>query len=279
MQTRSDCRWATLLLIPVLFMTALPGMAKTPDPQSSPSSSQQASQRLKPDQASPAPNRSNPQQVGQSTSRRFTFEGRGAPASTLAGGRRNNNRCPEDTDVIVQPTPGSITSIDGLMPLVPTKGTTIFDRPNILVYVPQTSAKQLAFILEDENNNELYRTRVNVANSPQVLGIRPQASLEVGKKYYWTISMVCPTPGPANPFVEGTVQRVQVDRTLADQLKPASKIDQAALFAQSGLWFEASNTLFELKQTDPKNTQYSDAWKELLQSVGLGRMATVTVAR
>lgn len=273
-----DRRWFLIGLITVLLIPVLPGLAQQPDSSQSLTNNLHTFQEQTSRQTLPSLKRPVPPDRSTQLASSFAFQGKGAPTNTVAGGRRGNGLCPQDASTVTGSAVGAANSTQGLTALLPPSrfsGETMSDRPTILVYVPQTTARQLVFFVEDSNQTEVDRTRFKVTGSPQILGIRLPLPLQVGQPYRWTVAMVCPKASPDNPFVEGTMQRVQPDSTFAHQLQQATPLDQASLYAKSGFWYEASTALFELQQTQPKNSDYSAAWKELLQSVGLEKMATV----
>ena len=275
-----DRRFVSLLCITVLSsMTVTPGMTQEANTVQRPATRPLISQRQRPQPQRPTNPASTQKSPANRSSRGFAFAGKGAPASTVSGGRRNNGRCPQDTSLVADSAIAPTTVTQGLTALVPLSrfdGETIAERPTFLVYVPPTTARQLAFKLEDSDKEEVYSTRLNITGSSQIVDIRMQEPLQVGKRYFWTAALVCPESGPGDPFVEVSIKRVQPDNALANQLKQATDLfDQASLYAKAGLWYEAAAALFELRQPQPNDLDYVAAWRELLQSVDLDRMTTV----
>lgn len=227
----------------------------------------------------------------QLLARRLTFEppkNQPAPKATTGGGRRDDGRCPLDRVAFSQSAekPTTRTPDQVLTPLAPTTnvGLTIAAHPTFLVYVPKTTAKSIEFSLEEldpeEEERGVYQTTVNLTGSPGVIGITLPTSvppLEIGRDYRWVVSMVCQPADPKDPFAEGLVRRFQPDNLLVRQLNGAKPIDQVALYAQSGIWYEAASNLIALRRSQPNNSELASAWKDLLESVGFGAIAAAPV--
>jgi len=229
-----------------------------------------------------------PSSIQTSLKRRGSFAfvlpagAKGAPTDSVSGGRRNSGTCPSHQSGPAPTPEKSDPFLTTLLPQIQLNervvqlGQSVSEHPTILVYIPQTAAKEVRFSLEDPNGKGLYRTTLNVSGSPSVVSVPlPETipALEVGKEYRWVVSMICETAGPQNPFVEGIVRRVPLDTALVRQLQQADPLEKASLYAKSGMWYEASASLFTLKQSQPDNTDLQFAWIELLQSVGLERIA------
>ncbi|EKQ70566.1 protein of unknown function DUF928 [Leptolyngbyaceae cyanobacterium JSC-12] len=270
---------ATTLL---LGLSASPGLTK--DPQIL----QTATLKSAVSASQPAVKQSprSPVQPGSRNPKRFTFVlptgAKSAPSDSVSGGRRNSGTCPSQQSSSVLTPETSAPFLTTLLPKIQLNervvqlGQSVSEHPTLLVYIPQTTAKEVRFSLEDAQGKGLYRTALKVTGSPGVVSVPLPATspgLEVGKEYRWVVSMICETAGPQNPFVEGIVRRVPLDTNLVKQLQQADPLEKAAIYARSGMWYEASASLFALSQSQPDNAELRLAWHELLQSVGLERMA------
>jgi Domain of Unknown Function (DUF928) len=152
--------------------------------------------------------------------------------------------------------------------------------PSFFVYVPQNSAQALEFVLQDNTTNrELYKTtlkpnkqsgvvRVNFPNNANL------PSLQNGKEYAWTFSVVCDTQSRDKDIeVTGSIQRIQADPNLAIQLQKAQPRERAALYATSGIWQDTLTTVADLRRTNPNDLAVKTDWEDLLKSVGLEKIA------
>lgn len=208
--------------------------------------------------------------------------GQSAPKVTIPGGRRDDGKCLEDRD-FGQTARAQRSLAELLTPLVMQPATTVSltatDRPTLLVYVPATSAKAVEVTLEDANKRGIDRIRVNLPKTPGIVRV-PLTSfpaLAVGQDYLWIASVVCDSGDPKDNFSAGIIRRVQTDSALTKKLKRAAPLDQAALYSQAGIWYDAASTLDELRRTQPNNQELQGLWQEFLKSAGLEALATVPV--
>jgi uncharacterized protein YeaO (DUF488 family) len=73
--------------------------------------------------------------------------------------------------------------------------------------------------------------------------------------------------------VDGWIQRISPSSKLSQQLKQAPTKQQARLYAENGIWFDALTTLAELRLKNSQDAAIAQDWKSLLQSVGLEQFA------
>lgn len=202
-------------------------------------------------------------------------KGQRQPKMAVGGGRRNNGMCESG---VASHGIQNKTLEKTLVPLLPSSklGLTASSHPNIMVYVPATSAESLEFTVYNEEEEGIYQTQVNVANTPGIVNFSlptTQPGLKIGKDYRFVVSIICQQSGPQNPFVEGLVRRVSPGSRLRNQLNQPKSLDQVMVFSESGYWIEAVSNLAELKLSQPSNSEINTAWKDLLSSVGLGGIA------
>jgi hypothetical protein len=158
---------------------------------------------------------------------------------------------------------------------------TVAERPTFFIHVSQTSAQEAEFILkkkigEDKYGNPVYDEdkyidqTVALPKNPGIVSISLPAdaeALEVGQSYYWAFQVICdPNERMKDVVVEGAVQRIQLDSTLANQLKRAVPRDRPALYADAGIWTDAVSTLFDLRKANPNDAQLRQDWEDLLKS-------------
>lgn len=201
----------------------------------------------------------------------FKVPKRGAPSSTAGGASRGS--CLLDSKAA-----GS-KILTSLMP--PTKlGLTLTGRPSFFVYVPQSPAQTAAFLLLSNDDTEIvYETTFALPSQAGVVRFDLPAnapSIEVGKQYHWFITTLCDaTTGlSGSPTVEGWLERSAPDTALSKTLQKTPPSDRPAIYANAGIWPETLTTLADLRQKNPQNTKLVKDWQELLQSVGLGAIAT-----
>ncbi len=164
-------------------------------------------------------------------------------------------------------------------------GLTTFSNPTFWFFTPYEngSTHPAEFVLQDLDGNDVYRTKVVLPNQPGVLGIRlPSnvATLQPDTSYHWYFKVYCGQQKVGAPiFVEGIIQRVALDGTVAKQLKTASPRQKADLYAANGIWYDALTILAELRVAHPQDSRLVSDWQSLLQSVGLESVATAPLAQ
>jgi len=64
--------------------------------------------------------------------------------------------------------------------------------------------------------------------------------LEVGKIYYWQLSMICDSQDrEKNMLVEEPVQRVELNPNIVNELKKAPPREHPAIYAEAGIWYSS----------------------------------------
>jgi Domain of Unknown Function (DUF928) len=190
-----------------------------------------------------------------------------APDNRQAGTHRGSHLCPAGL---------SIT------PLVPPTniGLTLTESPTIFVYVPQTSA-QIEFTLMTENEDKVIYEKIFKVDESGIVGINIPAnngdnnkSLEVGKRYVWSFSVVCePDDRSADSVVKGFVQRIAPQLTLKSDLANPDPMTRLDVYAKNGIWYETLATLAQMQRQTPGDARLKAKWTQLLQSQGLESVA------
>lgn len=196
------------------------------------------------------------------------------PVSDGPGGRSSGGA--RDANCLRQ------NSITALIPTSEVRGLTTEKYPTLYFYLPETSAKTAEFVLQNSAKQRIYKTTVPLSQKPGVVSLRvpttvASAALETGQDYRWFFSVVCDANAPdksGNPFVMGWIKRAEPSPALARQLAQSTPRDRATLYKQAGFWYEAVNTLAQLRQSAPKDAALAADWSRLLQSAGLGQLAT-----
>ena len=195
-----------------------------------------------------------------------------APKQTAGGASRNGTQCLSESTVAELMTPS-------VQPLMPESryGTTISDRPTILVYMPETSAPEAFFILLDENSQVHYKSNIPISGEEGIIAIElPEEAkaLEQGKNYQWHFVLKCNGKlHPRNPSVDGWIKRVEANGTADPRGNLGATLEDAALLGAAGVWYDTIATMALLRQAVPTDTEIADNWTNLLGSVGLGAIA------
>jgi len=199
------------------------------------------------------------------------------PTTTLGGGRRGDGKCPKDR---TQPTNGlSKESLEQqLSPLLPIKkfGLTYSANPRLYAYIPKTSAIAVVFTLESKGEG-IEQKRVDLTNSPSIVSIKFDTPLAIGQDYKWLVSVVCEFPDPEDNFSEGIVHRIKPSPDMIGKLAKAKESDRVDLYAKSGIWYEALDSLVKLRFASPNDPELRAIWQNLLKSSGLESLTTAPI--
>jgi len=162
-------------------------------------------------------------------------------------------------------------------------GLTLAAYPTFFFYIPQTSAKEVRFVLlDEEKGNQVYKTTFTPPSTPGIVSLslpidKNLPPLEVGKKYRWYFQINCSAQQREQDigevYVEGWIQRVEPSSMLTSQLEKASSRGRVDLYRKNHLWYDALTSLAEQRRLNPHNLALVDAWKTLLQSEKLDEIA------
>jgi len=166
--------------------------------------------------------------------------------------------------------------------LIPEKnvGLTVDESPSFWFFVPykRTDTPIGEFVLQDETNNDVYRTNFTLPNTPGVVSLKlpSTVALAVNTDYQWYFKLYCSKQQLSNPiFVHGWVQRIPLKPELASLLKSATTPRQRiAIYAENGIWYSALSELANLRLAEPKNPIFANDWANLLQDIGLADLAS-----
>ena len=215
--------------------------------------------------------------ISNKSTARVTFvpPQRNAPRETRGGASRGE----------VCASNSGVTSPKSLTLLVPSRssyGLTASDRPTFFAYVPATSARKLFFSLKDETGEVHYQTQISITGKGEVVSFtlpETTSALEMGREYEWGIALLCSGKlRPDSPFASGWIQKVALPASLTSRLTTASPLDRAALYGNSGIWYDALSILAQLRQEQPTDAGLVSNWKEFLGSAGLETIATEPLA-
>ena len=165
-----------------------------------------------------------------------------------------------------------------LVALLPTTepALTVSAYPTIFVSLPRTSAEKGEFLLVRGDKDEvLYETPITLPSNSGIVSVSlPNNAtlppLEVGKTYRWYFLVIRkPQDRTEDMVAEGQIERVEPNPNLVAQLKTASPRDRVALYAEAGIWYDAIDSIAQLRRSSPNDTAIAADWAELLKSVGL----------
>ncbi|WP_333411701.1 DUF928 domain-containing protein [Microcoleus sp. T2B6] len=209
------------------------------------------------------------------------------PDNTQSGGPRFVP--PRDEDNLSPGAPAKSTRGPGkcdigkikLTALIPENkiGRTVSEYPLFFFYLPQTEAELAEFVLKDENGKPIYQTTLKTNNSSGVIGVSIPANknvppLQLGKKYPWSISLICDAiDRSADVLEEGFVRRVELSADIRSQLDQADPRQKTFIYAQNGIWQDALSTLVAARRANPNDAELTADWESLLDSVKLNQIA------
>ena len=173
-------------------------------------------------------------------------------------------------------------------------GLTTSDRPTVWFHTSRGLSRGIPveWMLQDKTGKPIYKTRFKAsATPPGVMSFSipsTAAPLQIGQSYYWTLSTYCAplelnsstTPEdidrPIVATLHGVIKRV-TSPTLQSQIASAkTPVEQASLYANRGVWYDALTTLGNHLQATPKDLTIASVWAELLQQVHLEISASFT---
>lgn len=152
---------------------------------------------------------------------------------------------------------------------------TSVDYPSFYFYVPQVPADSLEFTLSDNTDKSVYKTTLKPRDKAGVISINLQSAkdnllpLEINKEYKWRLSLIC---GEERKSIKGSIQRIQLDSNLLQQIQNAKPEERVSLYAASGLWEDTVRNLAQLRMMK-NNPQLQKDWEDLLDSVELKGIA------
>ncbi|MEH2129909.1 MAG: DUF928 domain-containing protein, partial [Nostoc sp.] len=224
--------------------------------------------------------------------------GKGAPKQATGGASRGNLFTPAtDKGTPQQATGGasrvgtyylnpsivSATQPAALIALLPQNfyGTTVSERPTILVYLPASNAQEAVFSLKDEVGNMQHQMTIPVAGKTGVIAIKLPANapaLAIGKNYQWFLAVkVDGQLSPSTPYVDGWVQRIQPSAELATAMQQQDALKRATALGKYGVWYDCVATLAATYTAQPNNATLRQQWEELLSSVSLKEIITASI--
>jgi hypothetical protein len=246
----------------------------------------------------PKKGNSAPRQATGGASRGNIFtpsRGNGAPQQASGGASRSNLFAPDKTNSAPQQANGGASRLGSyelnssviealgpaaLIAVLPQSfyGTTISERPTVMVYIPASNAQEAVFSLKDEAGNMQYQMTIPVAEKSGVISVKLPSdapALAVGKNYQWFLALkIDGQLRPSTPYVDGWIQRIQPSTELAMAMQHKDALKQAEALGKNGVWYDCVATLAELRNAQPKNVTILKQWEELLSSVNLKDIVT-----
>ncbi|MBD2436782.1 DUF928 domain-containing protein [Nostoc sp. FACHB-110] len=181
----------------------------------------------------------------------------GVPGRRVPGGSRGEN-CVAKNQRLTALVPKSNLAL-----------TTVAN-PTLYFYIPENKATELELIIQDENDQEVYKQNYKPNGSAGVVGINlPNNTLATDKMYRWNFSIICNTQDRSlDKLVEGGIKRIE-NSSLMSKLEKASLQERLNIFAEAGIWQDVLDTLAQLRYSHPQDTVFKEDWESLLTSQGV----------
>lgn len=240
------------------------------------------------------PNKGNsaPQQASGGAARGNLFtpdKSNSAPQQASGGASRGNMfTAPQQSTEVASSAGKSLNpatvATDGpeaLIALLPESfyGTTMSERPTIMVYIPASNAQEAAFSIKDETGKTHYKMTIPVAASAGIIAVKIPADappLVVGKNYQWFFALkIDGQLSPSTPYVDGWIERIQPNPELTTAMHHQDAMKQATALGKNGVWYDCVATLATLHIAQPKNANIIQQWEELLSSISLKEIVKV----
>jgi hypothetical protein len=156
---------------------------------------------------------------------------------------------------------------------------TIRKYPTFWVYVPQlTNSTQTGeFILQNEQNRDIYRSLINLPSKSGILGIKlPQKSknaLKTGQKFHWYFKVYCGNQNNSEYlYVDAWIKKIAPNSITKEQLD-VDKINNYQIYLNNNLWYEAIDNLANQQL---KNRQKKE-WYKLLDLLDLADLSNENI--
>jgi len=151
--------------------------------------------------------------------------------------------------------------------------------PTFFFYIPDNALEAVEFLILDDESRLLYRNRMAISPRGGVMSVSlptdsPMGELQPGKSYQWELALVCQKNGKEDKttHLNGWIQRVD-NPDLVAQVQQANPRQVPEIYAQAGIWYDFLASLANLRRENPNDSELTQYWIEVLQSVGLAEVA------
>lgn len=153
-------------------------------------------------------------------------------------------------------------------------GQTTLQQPSFWFYIGYLPPAHAEFIVQNQDGEEMSSQSFKLSGTPGIVQFHlpSEVSLQKNKFYHWYLKIRCNPQGSTDDFVEGWVQKVELDAAIERQLNPSAPLNNAAIYAENGIWYDALTVLAELRRDKPNDSVITTAWTDLLQSVDLNNI-------
>jgi len=174
-------------------------------------------------------------------------------------------------------------SLPTLAALVPeTTGHTISSQPSLYWYMSESTKNPVRFILiyadplaAGADVKPLLEMEIeNPVAGIQMLDLaKHNVELKPDTEYEWSVTVSVEEEQGSNDIItSGVIKRIQQSPELTKKISEVSEKEKAFIYAESGLWYDAIDSLSDLIEKNPNDKTLQDYRTSLLEQVGLGKV-------
>ncbi len=152
--------------------------------------------------------------------------------------------------------------------------------PKLFFYIPETpEQKTIEFVLRDHNDQLVHEVFLQTTGQSGIMNVEipqniTQSLEESDANYHWYLSMICDADDRADDVVlQGKIGYVELDSSVQEKLASSSPAEQADLFQQEGIWYDALSVVAE-DSNQIMNSAATEKWAQMLTEIGLSEFST-----
>lgn len=203
-------------------------------------------------------------QQKQAASSGFTYRPpmRGAPASRVGGATRGVGDANLELSVLAPDHTGLTTK----------------RQPTLYWYLSKPANARLdVTVITDDEIDPLLETAIGIPESAGIHRLDLASvgtTLKPGIEYRWFVSIIPDEEQRSNDIVaSGTIQYTTPDADLERRVAASDEREQAAIYAENGLWYDAIDSLSRAIEDNPDDASLRVLRAAMLEQVGLKSVA------
>ncbi|GBF81725.1 DUF928 domain-containing protein [Aphanothece sacrum] len=151
------------------------------------------------------------------------------------------------------------------------QGMTASNSPSLFFSVPSISSlTPIEIIVRGPKDELIYKKEFKGKGQAGIMSLQLPPLTKVEGQYHWYLSVICnQTDRAYDVVVEGLLQPIQINSTIAQQLEAATPAEKVKLYQSQNLWHETLTTLATLKISQPQDATTLSLWSDVLKSVDL----------
>ncbi len=178
-------------------------------------------------------------------------------------------------------TGNCITNGNNLIALIPENSVNVTASitPKLFFYVPETAEeKTLEFVLRNQNDQLVHEVFLQTSAQEGIMNVEIPQDISKGleqsdSSYHWYLSMICDDQKRSHDLVlEGWIKYTELDRAIKQKLENSSPAEQAELYQQKGIWYDALSVLAEDSHQVIDNSA-TEKWVQMLDFIGLSELS------